>query len=261
MTDGDKYVKELFVDLKSNVIKEFKDSVSEIGKDFAKQFTTGITSVFSGIAKDFSSTITDSFKNGIKELQDMLDYSKLSNATTRDLAFSYGFSSSEAYGYSKAMDMLGFNSEEDLFYANQQEMQQFREAFEKYSDYYTKLYDDGFFAKMQEYQFEMQDFKQEMSLQVASFFMDNKELIKSGLTAMLKISEVVLKIASYLLGTSSYQAATVADVISQYNQTTNKNINTNINNTFNGVAKSDETYFANAGTMTYQQVLKALGGA
>ena len=190
----------------------------------------------------------------------------MSNANTRESALQYGFSSSEAYGFEKAKSLLGFDSEEDLFYANTQELQQFRQASEKYSNYYTNLYDSGFFKQLQEYQYEMKDFKQELQMQVIRFFMDNKDTIKSGMQAIMDVAKILMNIFTWLVnvfgGHLGTEGMSSTDIVNQYSNSSNQTNNTNVNvsNTFNNVAKNDETWLANAGSMTYQQVIKALGG-
>lgn len=244
--------------LSQNLTKELKDSFQSGLDSFAK----GIKKVYDGIISSFKTSLSDV----IDELNNMLDFSKLSNANTRQLALQYGFSSSEAYGFDKAKSLLGFDSEEDLFYANTQELQQFREAFEKYSDYYTNLYDSGFFKQLQEYQYEMADFKQEMQMQVIEFFMDNKDTIKSGMQAIMDIAKLLMKMFGWMVdlfgNRLGLEGMSSTDIVNQYSNSSSRTNNTNVSvsNTFNNVAKNDETWLANAGSMTYQQVIKALGG-
>lgn len=242
-------------------IETTKESIEKMSKQLSGAIAKDFKEVVKSAAQEFASVIKSTFRDVISEMKDMLEFSQLSNAQTRELAFNYGFSRSQAYGYSKAMSLVGLESEEDLFYATEQELQQFREAFNKYSNKYEQLYDKGFFEKMQEYQYEMADFKQEMQMEIINFFMNNKETIKAGMIALMDISKAVLQIFSWLLNTQNRSIASTSDIINQYNQTTSsRNSNVNVNNTFNGVAKSDEAWLQNAGSMTYQQVIAALGG-
>ena len=216
------------------------------------------------LAGSLISSIKDLFKNAIDELTNMLEYSQLSNVHTRELAFGYGFSASEAYGWDKAMSMLGFQSEEDLFYANTQELQQFREAFEKYSNYYNELYDSGFFKQMQEFQYEWQDFKNEMQMELISFFMDNKDIIMSAMQGILTITEWVVKGFSWLLSFfGEREATTSADVISQYvttNQSSTNNNTVNQTNTFNNVDSSTANSIVSEIETQSRIAIEALGG-
>lgn len=241
---------------------DFKDSLKNFGESLAKdviKFSNSITEEIKKPLKSIADTIVNSFVDGIREMKNMLEYSQLSSSHTRELAFRYGFSSSQSYGWDKALRAVGLEGEEDLFYANTQELKQFREAFEKYSNYYSQLYDSGFFEKMQEYQFEMNDFRNEIQMQVVKFFMENKDTIKAGMQGILTIAEVVVRGFSWLVSLiGDRQYATTSDIINQWGTSSTKNNNVNINNTFNGVGKEDETWLANAGTLSYQQVIQSL---
>lgn len=238
---------------------------SDIGKTLAESFSSTLEN--GGFLKNLIEKGLNNFseivKDSIEELNNILDFSELSNSKTRNLAFQYGFNSAQAYGYNKAMDLLGFESEEDLYYANAEEIKLFRNSFDKYSDYYNELYDSGFFDTLREYQYEMQDFKQEMQMEVITFFMNNKDIIKSGLIALMKMSEWVAKIFGKLVswfGSTNTSPATVSDVINQYRNVNSTNTNVNISNQFNNTPKEDETWLANAGELTYEQIVRALGG-
>lgn len=250
-----KAIKVVF-DWKYDSLEEFKEGIN-------KSLTLSLRDGIKSLKADFAAIFTDAFRNAITEMQNMLEYSQLSSAQTREMAFGYGLSSAEAYGFEKALKAVGLSSEEDLFYANTQELKQFREAFEKYSTQYSELYDSGFFEQMQEYQFEMADFKNEMSLEVVKFFMENKDTIKAGMKAIMSISEVILKIFGFL--TSGYGASldtmSTSDILNQYSEVKNSSTNVNINNNFNGVSKNDESWLADMGNATYSQIIKALGGS
>lgn len=239
-----------------------KKSLENFSKDLKKTVTLSFRNASKEVARNIGDAITSAFKDAWKELDNILQYSQLSSSHTRELAFGYGFSSSEAYAWDKALKAVGLTGEEDLFYANQQELAQFREAFEKYSNKYDELYDSGFFDKMQEYQFEMADFKNEMQLEIVEFFMNNKELIKAGMEGMMTAAEILLKMFSWLVsafGTTN-DALSTSDVISQYSEVSNKSNNVSVSNNFNGVGKSDEQWLSNMGQLTYAQVIEALGG-
>lgn len=234
---------------------------SNIGSILANTFIdtisgkNALTSLLTNTLDDFSKIVSDA----IKELSTVLDYSQLSSSNTRSLAFGYGFSSSEAYAWDKALKAVGLFSEEDLFYANQQEMSQFRKAFTKYSEQYTKLYDSGFFEELQNYQFEMRDFKNEMTLELMKFFVDNKDTIMAAMRGLIKLSEFVVNALGAILSKLHIGSniASTADIISNYS---NSSSSIRINNTFNGVAKSDESWLKDVASLSYEQYIKALGG-
>lgn len=243
----------------------YKKNVAEVEitpKIVWSEFTSKVKTEFASIGKQFASELTSAiktaFSDAIEEMKSMLEYSQLSNAATREYAFKYGFSSSEAYGFDKALSAVGLSSEEDLFYANTQELQQFRTAFEKYSNRYQELYDKGFFEQMQEYQFEMADFKNEVTLEIVQFFMDNKDTIKTVMKAIIDVSKFIVQALGWIVDLlNGPQRATVSEVVTNY-RTSNTNVS--VNNSFTNVAKNDETWLVNAGELTYEQIIQALGG-
>ena len=115
-------------------------SLKKMGQDFKTEFEKDIKFDFDGkklynklksLETSFVDKLKNLFSSAWDELGNILGYSKLSNSETRNLAFSYGLTGSQAYGYEKAMGMLGFESIEDLQYANEQEISQFREMLAK----------------------------------------------------------------------------------------------------------------------------------
>lgn len=248
--------------LSKDIIEAFKDST--IGSTLAKSFSDNLNGreFFKSATTYFIDEFSNVVKSSLSELNRMLDFSRLSNAKTRNLAYGYGFSRAQAYGYDTAMGMLGFRSEEDLFNASTNEMKLFREAFEKYSSYYEELYNSGFFDTLREYQFEMQNFKQEMQMEVITFFMDNKDAIKTALVALIKLSEYVIRIFSKIVDWfgGRTEAATVSDVVNQYRTTKTSTTSVSIRNQFTNTPKEDESWLAHAGELTYEQIVRALGG-
>ena len=260
----------------------FGDALSEtdneLGKTFGK-FMSGTGELFESASKLFSGDI-DSLNDiltsaleslgsllasGFDELENILNFSQLSDANTRDLMMRYGFSNSEAYGYTKAMGALGFESEEDLMYANQQELALFRKSFEKYSGKYNELYNSGMFDSMQEFNTQMEEFKEDVKLEVVDFFMNNQDTIRAAMKGIISLAEFTItalgKIVQWLnpdaRTSDSQKAANAASIISNYSNI-NSGTNVSIDNTFNNVAKTDQTWLAHAGQLTYEQIIKAL---
>ena len=260
----------------------FGDALSEtdneLGKTFSK-FMSGTGELFENASKLFSGDV-DSLNDilasaleslgsllasGFDELENILNFSQLSDVNTRDLMMRYGFSNSEAYGYTKAMGALGFESEEDLMYANQQELELFRKSFEKYSGKYNELYNSGMFDSMQEFNTQMEEFKEDVKLEVVDFFMNNQDTIRAAMKGIISLAEFAItalgKIVQWLnpdaRTSDSQKAANAASIISNYSNI-NSGTNVSIDNTFNNVAKSDQTWLAHAGQLTYEQIIKAL---
>lgn len=260
----------------------FGDALSEtdneLGKTFGK-FMSGTAGLFENASKLFSGdfdslndiltsaleSLGSLLASGFDELENILNFSQLSDANTRDLMMRYGFSNNEAYGYTKAMGALGFESEEDLMYANQQELVLFRKSFEKYSGKYNELYNSGMFDSMQEFNTQMEEFKEDVKLEVVDFFMNNQDTIRAAMKGIISLSEFAItalgKIVQWLdpdaQMSDSQKAANTASIISNYSNV-NSGTNVSIDNTFNNVAKSDQTWLAHAGQLTYEQIIKAL---
>ena len=251
---------------------------SALGKTFGK-FMSGTGELFENASKLFSGdfdslndilasaleSLGSLLASGFDELENILNFSQLSDANTRDLMMRYGFSNSEAYGYAKAMSALGFESEEDLMYADQQELALFRKSFEKYSGKYNELYNSGMFDSMQEFNIQMEEFKEDVKLEVVDFFMNNQDTIRAAMKGIISLAEFAItalgKIVQWLnpdaRTSDSQKAANTASIISNYSNI-NSGTNVSIDNTFNNVAKSDQTWLAHAGQLTYEQIIKAL---
>lgn len=246
------------------IIDDFKKDLKDhkLFEDTFKNLKQYFKDYIKYAALDFGKAIVNAFKNAWEEMSNMLQYSKLSDANTRNLAFTYGFSGSQAYGWDKAMKQLGFSDEEDLMYANAQELQQFRAAFEKYSSYYDDLAESGYFEQLQEYNVEMEDFKMEMQQSIIAFFIENKDLIMSAMKGVLEIAQFLLKSTSWLFGgNSSDRVAGTTDIISQYNTTsTSSNASLSVTNNFNNVDSSTSSTLSREAEYEYRQVIKALGG-
>ena len=260
----------------------FGDALSEtdneLGKTFGK-FMSGTGELFENASELFKGnfdslndilvsaleSLGSLLASGFDELENILNFSQLSDANTRDLMMRYGFSNSEAYGYTKAMGALGFESEEDLMYANQQELELFRKSFEKYSGKYNELYNSGMFDSMQEFNTQMEEFKEDVKLEVVDFFMNNQDTIRAAMKGIISLAEFAItalgKIVQWLnpdaRTSDSQRAANTASIISNYSNI-NSGTNVSIDNTFNNVAKSDQTWLAHAGQLTYEQIIKAL---
>lgn len=252
---------------KDDFSKAFKnmfgnDSSKKLGEVLGEQIGKGINSSLDNSWKLLKSTLSDSWK----EFGNIVNYSLLSNSRTRELAFGFGFSGSQAYGYEKARSLMGFDSLEDLMYANDSQRSQFAELFSKYTNKYSELYDSGFFKQYREYQIEMEDFKQEVQMNFIKLFVDNKDTIIKGMQTIVDVSNTLLSILNWLVGffgtsktSSSSKISATNDIINSYSSnTSNKNTNVTIDNTFNNVSKEDQSWLSQAGTITYEQIIKAL---
>ena len=233
---------------------KFAQSESQFGKDLGNAsgdlskvlmgFTGGFKAGLINAGKMVLDKLQDILVDAIDELDNLLAFSRISQSSTRNLMLGYGFSSSEAYGYSQAMRALGFQSDEDLMYSSPEEMEMFRSAFTKYTEKYSELYDKGFFQDMLEYQVEREEFEQDIKLEVTQFLVDNKDLIKSGMEAVLTLTKGFLDFVSIITGSkgstklnTSASVAAASSVINQYRGST-----ITMSNTFNNVTEANKTW-------------------
>ncbi len=247
----------------------FKKEFNQVlGGDKGKSFGEALGQHFGAKLTDTLNSAWDSLKKVLsdawKELGNMVDYSLLSNSKTRDIAFTYGFSGSQAYGFETAKELMGIENDEDLMYMTGEQWSQFSELFSKYTDKYSDLYDSGFFEEYRKFQVEMQDFKQEFQMEFIKVIMDNKDTIIAGMKAIVSLADAVLSILSWLMDTFGRGSATTSserlsatnDIINSYGGSTSNatTYNNNINQTFNNVSKEDQSWLANVGSMTYEQL-------
>lgn len=208
-------------------------------------------------------TLVNTFKNAWKEIEDIASFSRLTNENTRELAFNYGLTGGQAYGYEQAQKMLGFGLEE-MPYASEYERNKFQEVMEKYAERYNELYDQGFFDEYLDFQIEWQEFKQDFLMEFVKIIMDNKEIIIGAMHAIISILGVVMDILHALgigrVQESERQAYASNSQILNYNTNTrgNTSFNVKFDNTFNNVSTKDQVALQNIGDMTFQQFTEAL---
>lgn len=252
-----------------DVVNKFKEAnkgfVGTQLKNFGKSFTNTLTGKLATIGTDFAQSLKTLFKDSWTELNNMLKWSRLTNQEVRNQAFQYGFDPAQNYAFSKVSDLMGISGLEDIAYMNQQQRDKFFEKFNEYSDRYAQLYDSGFFDTLEQYNWEMEEFKEDLQYSVIEFFVNNKDTIKAILNLLMTLAKAVTSLAGWLLGTGSRseeeKLAESRRILGlTTSNTTNNNSNIRINNTFNGVSQQDRSWLQNAGTMTYEQFLRAQGG-
>lgn len=217
------------------------------------------------IGQAFLDGLKNVMSDAMEEMKDVLTYSQLTDAQVREQAFTYGFSQSENYAFSQTMDLMGFSSFEDLYYMNSQQQAKFQEKFLEYQERYAELYDSGYFTDMQDFQWEMQEFKEDMTYEVMTWMMDNKETLMNLMEVVTELAMFTIEALGWIVdyfGTQSERSdsarrAETIDIINNNSVSTNST-NVKIDNTFNNVDNKDRTWLANAGEMTYEQIIKAL---
>lgn len=257
-----------FKTLSKDVAKEWKKSLEQNGT-IAENIVEG----FNGIIDNISDYLKElvSLKEIAKNLDEMssfnLESSQIINSEAREQAMKYGLSSSENYAFSKAKESMNIKSEEDLFYMNENQREHFAERMAFYTQKYNKMNDSNFFETWDQFRIELSEFKDDMKMEVAQFFVDNKEIIIKVMKTLMVFMESMLKLVGALVKFSgvefhsdTMQQQRTAEIINQsrVNNSSSNTTNVKIDNTFNGVNDRDKSWLVNAGNMTYEQVIKAL---
>lgn len=264
MSDARYWQRQLTRDKIQESMADFKEGMKGSREAFSwkkagEEFASSIDKVLTK-AKD---ALVDLLKDAWSELDNILQYSLLSNQNTRNLAFTYGFNASQAYGFDKAMGLMGLQSEEDIAYLNNAQREKFFTMMNSFSDKYSSLYDKGFFDQYLDFQYEMAEFKEDVKLEIVQFFMDNKDLIKSGMKAIMKLTEGTLKALAWIVDffkgstrDASERVAASTDIINNYANNT-RTTDVKIDNTFNNVARQDQGWLVNAGMTVSEQIVRA----
>ena len=257
--------KQLAEEFGKNVKSELEMSSEVMVGNLKAQFLDKLSS----LASSFLSSIGNVFKEAWGELDTMLRSSLLSDANTRENIFSYGFSASESYGFDKAKQMLGIQSEEDLMYMNETQRSKFAEVMTKYSEKYNALYNSGFFDKYLEFQIEMEEFKLDMQMEIIEFFMGNKDTIKKFMELSMSAMEFIVEALDWLMDffgrskqtTDEDKLSNINDIISSYTSNSiNISQNFNNNNTFNGSTDSQRSAYLDMLNAQMVEAKRALGG-
>lgn len=232
----------------------FIDSLNSTFNDFSEGFKKGMSSILTKFVK----SIADQIGKALDELDNMMQYQYLTG-DNRELAFKYGFDPSQQYAFEKALGTMGI-SEDDLMYMTDKQADKFNELFGHYTKKYNELADSGYFEKLQEYQWEEQEFRQNFTYEVMKWVIDNKSAIMGFMDLSLTFLKGILSIVEWLgniFGHKDKQVAmTAADVIQQYSG--NKTTNVTQHNNFNGVNMDNATSVANTVGLSYEQLVNVL---
>lgn len=256
----DEFVKKLSIFL--DLDKDVKGNVEAIRKLLNKEFKMQISS----IGKNFLSSLSNVFKSAWEQFNDTFKSSFLTNAATRANVFGYGFSMAESYGFEQAKQLLGIQSEEDLWYMNDAQKTQFQNIMTKYAERYSMLYDSGFFNDYLDYQIAMEEFKLDVQTEIIEFFMANKDTIKTFMTYSIKALEVIVNAISWIAdrfnpGVSvEAKTANINDIVNGGGTRNVINQTFSNNNTFNGTTDSQKQAYLDMLSAQMIEAKKGLGG-
>lgn len=243
----------------------FKDFAGKaLGMDFNTsfkvQFLEGLAGVLNNALKKLESILGDSWD----ELNTMLDYSRLSNREVREQAFEFGFSPEQNYAYTKAMGIMGLTDFEDLYFLTESQWERFNKNFENYSNKYSELYDNGFFDTLEDYNYTMAEFEEEIKMSFVEMFINNKDIIIAGFKALMTITDAVLSLLRFFVGGKKSERQLNAEIneeiarIRGSQNVTNKSQSVTFSPTFNGVGTDVQKQLNTSLTLVKEQIIAAL---
>lgn len=240
--------------------------------EFGKKAFTKMEGSISKFAEEGLKKLKGFVNDAIDEIKSMSEFD-LSGSSyfSKDAASLYretGLTGSSAYGLSKALESQGFSSFDD-FISNIDLMNENQLSYMKeIAEISEKEYDESIEMSRQfdEFSKEYDIFKREMQQSFISFFMENKDAIMNGIKFIMSCLDGLLKLTDGIFSlfssgrerTDSERTQATADILglpSTTNVANDRSIN--ISNTFNGISQKDQTWLANAGQLTYQQVIAA----
>lgn len=220
--------KELLKDIKSSAkLKKSKGKIDweEFGKKAIVQgFEKGKEILTTALDASWSS-LAELMKGVTEEMGEMLEASLLTSGTTRKNVFTYGMTAGQSYGFEKTKTAMGI-SDEDLMYMNPKQAQLFQKTMTKYATEYNKLYDEGFFDTLMEYQIERQKFQDDVEIEIIKMLVQNKETIIGGMQAIMTIAKTVLKILDWMGGR---QTASASSTIANYSNSKSVKVDATFN--------------------------------
>ena len=207
--------------------------------------------------------ISAKFLKEFQKVQDLVDYSRLSNQAVREQAFEFGFSPAENYAYTQTMDVMGLSSFEDLYFLTENQWTRFNNNFEKFQERYTKLYDEGFFDAVEDFNYQMAEWEEDLKYTFLQFVVDNKEDVMDLLDLVENILETTVKMTSWFFGESAgakrrRRASEVAEIVGTGNSTTTKNTTVTFSPVFNGVGSETKASLDTSLSLVKEQILLAL---
>lgn len=215
----------------------------------------------------------DTFKQAVemmKEIAAYSDSSKVFSEEATNLKLTYGLEGSEAYALQKALQDVGLSGIDEYLEKGWMLNQEQRDYLEEQLKMYKRSYesDQEIALAFQKFEVEWSQFKKEMSVELIHFFTENKDTIKTVMSALMTFMEAGLQFFSWfasVFGTDTSRTdyaktAATSDILNNYvtNNGGTSSRSVSINNQFNGVQTSDKTDLINAGSLTYEQVIRAL---
>lgn len=199
----------------------------------------------------FSISIRDNFKDIFENVKSMTDMysgmatyssgsSLITNAAARNVQMQYGLSAGAAYGFDRARQMLGIQSDEDLLYMNESQRALFSSYMQRSQEFYNEMESSGVLQDIQEMQLEFALFKEELSREFLTFLASNKDEIMSILRGVLDVTKWILNGITSIVTLGS-NSTSLSDAVSTSSyRTTNKTVNVTMTNNATGVISDQD---------------------
>lgn len=199
----------------------------------------------------FSISIRDNFKDIFENVKSMTDMysgmatystgsSLITNAAARNVQMQYGLSAGAAYGFDRARQMLGIQSDEDLLYMNESQRALFSSYMQRSQEFYNEMESSGVLQDIQEMQLEFALFKEELSREFLTFLANNKDEIMSILRGVLDVTKWILNGITSIVTLGS-NSTSLSDAVSTNSyRTTNKTVNVTMTNNATGVISDQD---------------------
>lgn len=250
------------------------------GSEFTSM-TSGLSGVLSGFSKGFLGglaatgvlflkSFSDIMKEGEEAARELAESNRMSSRSTRETMFEWGTNRSGAYGISAAMDIFGYQSQEDVMWAsatNPEEFRRFLNVQTTFANKYIELQNSGKLTKMLDAQIEMAELEYEMQIEEAEFYAENIELMKemkelglnfkkSMMTILSPIANAINSVAKFL-GASSSDSNTRSSDVAAPKAISTSTYSVKVDNSFNSqsAVASDKTSLEN----TLMLMLNAVG--
>lgn len=249
-------------DLKTNKSVNWAQQGKEVGERISDKMMNVLTSFLKG----FKNVLSDALSEFDEMSQYSLETSLRVNSSVREQALQYGLSSSENYAFSKAKNVMGITSEEDLYMMTPAQQERFANLIGKYTNQYQKISDKNLFAKYEEYQAAVQDFQDEFQMEVIEFFAENKDTIISVMNFLMECLSAILDAVSWIskrLGfdeemSAEQNSAMISDIVDSYSISNSKSTNVRIDNNFSNISPTEQAQYIKAGKSVNRQIIAAL---
>lgn len=238
----------------------------KVGKTVGKYAANKLESALNKFVDSFGKLLSNALDEFDEMSQYNLETSLRVNSDVREQALQYGLSSAQNYAFDKVKDVMGISSEEDLYMMTPEQQNRFAELIGKYTSQYQEIADKDLFSKYEEYQAAVQDFQDELQLEIIEFFAENKDTIISVMEFLMDALSAILDVVTWINETlrsdeemtSEENSAMVSDIINSYSVSNSKTTNVKIDNSFSNISPSDQSQYINAGKRVNEQLIAAL---